>query len=154
MRVNAHRVIRQAVCAAASNTNSRSRGAVRPSPAIEMPLRTIERAQGMPGEGLTHGPPATKKQAAVTTGSADHPAFPARWFYGCFVLSPVHRAFWPPYRDNTLARVALGISVGMPRPHDLTVRASPSRLLKPSRPPHPRLAYRDDRAYAPLVEAG
>jgi hypothetical protein len=26
----------------------------------------------MPGEGLTHGPPATKKQAAVTTGSADH----------------------------------------------------------------------------------
>jgi hypothetical protein len=35
-------------------------------------LRKIERAQGMPGEGLTHGPPATKKQAAVTTGSADH----------------------------------------------------------------------------------
>jgi hypothetical protein len=26
----------------------------------------------MPGEGLTHGPPADKKQAAVTTGSADH----------------------------------------------------------------------------------
>jgi len=26
----------------------------------------------MPGEGLTHGPPATKKLAAVTTGSADH----------------------------------------------------------------------------------
>jgi hypothetical protein len=23
-----------------------------------------------------------KKQAAVTTGSADQPAFPARWFYG------------------------------------------------------------------------
>src|SRR5262245_10017205 len=26
-----------------------------------------ERAQAMPGEGLTHGPPATKKLAAVTT---------------------------------------------------------------------------------------
>jgi hypothetical protein len=23
-----------------------------------------------------------KKQAAVTTGSANHPAFPAQWFYG------------------------------------------------------------------------
>jgi hypothetical protein len=29
-----------------------------------------KRARGMPGEGLTHGPPATKKLAAVTTGSA------------------------------------------------------------------------------------
>jgi hypothetical protein len=28
------------------------------------------RAQGMPGDDLTHGPPATKTQAAVTTGSA------------------------------------------------------------------------------------
>jgi hypothetical protein len=37
----------------------------------DMPFERIERAQGMPGEGLTHGPPATKKQAAVTTGSAD-----------------------------------------------------------------------------------
>jgi hypothetical protein len=45
-----------------------------------MPFETIERAQGMPGEGLTHGPPANKKQAAVTTGAAGQPAFPARWF--------------------------------------------------------------------------
>jgi hypothetical protein len=43
----------------------------------DMPSKS-ERAQGMPGEGLTHGPPATKKQAAVTTGVAEHPAFPAR----------------------------------------------------------------------------
>src|SRR5689334_12232982 len=27
----------------------------------DMPFDGIERAQGMPGEGLTHGPPATKK---------------------------------------------------------------------------------------------
>jgi len=39
-----------------------------------------ERVQGMPGDGLTHGPPAEKKQAAVTTGLADQPAFPARRF--------------------------------------------------------------------------
>jgi hypothetical protein len=29
------------------------------------------RAQGMPGAGLAHGPPAERTQAAVTTGSAD-----------------------------------------------------------------------------------
>src|ERR1700761_6128607 len=27
-------------------------------------------------------------QAAGTTGSAEHPAFPARWAYGLYVLSP------------------------------------------------------------------
>jgi hypothetical protein len=27
-----------------------------------------------------------KKQAAVTTGLAEHPAFPARWAYGLYVL--------------------------------------------------------------------
>jgi IS30 family transposase len=32
-----------------------------------------KRAQGMPGAGRTHGPPATKKQAAVTTGLAETP---------------------------------------------------------------------------------
>jgi len=47
----------------------------------------------------THGPPANKKQAAVTTGSANHPAFPARRFYSLYVISlgtglscPHHRA--------------------------------------------------------------
>src|SRR5690242_21954053 len=38
----------------------------------------------------------TKKLAAVTTGAADHPAFPARWCYGLYVISLGHRAFLPP----------------------------------------------------------
>jgi hypothetical protein len=63
-----------------ADTRPQSRDAPRPSDAIDMPFETIERAQGMPGEGLTHGPPANKKQAAVTTGAAGQPAFPARWF--------------------------------------------------------------------------
>ncbi len=41
----------------------------------------------------THGPRAKGKHAAVTTGSAGHPAFPARWAYGLYALSPVRRAF-------------------------------------------------------------
>ncbi len=35
-----------------------------------------QRAQGMPGEGLTHGPPAKKMQAAGTTGKADSTGIP------------------------------------------------------------------------------
>jgi hypothetical protein len=55
-----------------ADMTSRSRGATRPRDAAVRSLSNNERARGMPGEGLTHGPPATKKQAAVTTGSADH----------------------------------------------------------------------------------
>jgi hypothetical protein len=29
-----------------------------------------------------------KKLAAVTTGLAEHPAFPAQWFHGVYALSP------------------------------------------------------------------
>jgi hypothetical protein len=41
-----------------------------------VPPSRKQRAQGMPGDGLTHGPPATKKQAAVTTGSARSTGIP------------------------------------------------------------------------------
>src|SRR5689334_15111806 len=37
---------------------------------LDLDPHEVMRAQGMPGEGLTHGPPADKKQAAVTTGAA------------------------------------------------------------------------------------
>jgi hypothetical protein len=47
----------------ASDMTSSSRGALRPGRAIDRPSKN-ERAQGMPGEGLTHGPRATKKHAA------------------------------------------------------------------------------------------
>jgi hypothetical protein len=50
----------------------------------------------MPDAGRTHGPPATKKQAAVTTGSAETRHSPRNGFNGCFAFSPVRRAFWPP----------------------------------------------------------
>jgi hypothetical protein len=44
----------------------------------------------------------------------------------------------------------------MPEPHDLTVRREPfvhaikDHAATSHRPPHPRLASRDDRAHAPL----
>jgi hypothetical protein len=40
----------------------------------------IERAQARPGAGRTMARQQIKKLSAVTTGLAEHPAFPAQWF--------------------------------------------------------------------------
>src|SRR5712692_8240495 len=58
--------------------------------------RNQKRAQGRPGAHRTHGPRATKKHAAEPQVQADHPAFPAQWFYGLYVLFPVTIAWLPP----------------------------------------------------------
>jgi len=80
-----------------------------------------QRARGMPGAGLAHGPPAKKMQAAGTTGSAETARHsPRDGWNGCFAFSPVLRAFWPPLR--MMLTHQRGISVGMPGPRDLTVR--------------------------------
>jgi len=52
-------------------------------------LSDDERAQGRPGADRTHGPRAEKKHAAEPQVQADHPAFPAQWFYGLYAISPV-----------------------------------------------------------------
>jgi hypothetical protein len=54
-----------------------------------------KRAQGMPGAGCTHslvcknGGNNAHKSSQVRRNA---PAFPARWFIGCSVISPVSRA--------------------------------------------------------------
>ena len=62
----------------------------------------------MPGEGLTHGPPAIKKAGSrYHRFSRINPAFPARWCYSLYVislgtgLSCPHRS-----RDHHLASLA------------------------------------------------
>ena len=48
----------------------------------------------MPGEGLTHGPPAKKMQAAGTTGSAETSRHsPRDGVHAYIVLSPVYGLF-------------------------------------------------------------
>src|SRR5262245_7333946 len=70
--------------------------------------------------------------------------------FTAYTRSPRGPAFLPPCRDNAQARVALGISTGMPGPRDFTVRivlfvcAIRSRC-SPIRPSHPALNVRDDR---------
>ena len=60
-----------------------------------------------------------KKHAAEPQVQADHPAFPARWLYGLYVIFPV---------TGLVATVACGSSrklsacIGAPEPHDFAVR--------------------------------
>jgi len=50
----------------------------------------------MPGDGLTHGPPATKKAAAVHHRFSRINRIPCAMVYGLYIaLSLVRRAFWP-----------------------------------------------------------
>ncbi|CCE01874.1 conserved hypothetical protein [Bradyrhizobium sp. STM 3809] len=103
-------------------TASRPRGGRRPSLADDIALDIIERARGMPGEGLTHGPPAEKKQAAVTTGSAGHSGIPRAMALRLIRGLPGAPAVWPP---SVGARRALDLdtSFGVSGHHDFAVRA-------------------------------
>jgi hypothetical protein len=61
--------------------------------------------------------------AAEPQVQADHPAFPARWFYGLYVLSPVTMAWLPPSLAVMRSIIAnLSACFGAPEPHDFAVR--------------------------------
>src|SRR5689334_15435103 len=64
-----------------------------------------QRAQGMPGDGLAHGPPANKKtQAAVTTGLAKSSGIPrAMVLTASFALSPGTGLSCPRHRRDHLS---------------------------------------------------
>src|SRR4051812_32938590 len=68
-----------------------SRGASHPRFPISSSLASVQRAQGMPGEGLTHGPPAKKNAGGRYHRSSRQPAFPARWSSRLYAISPVRR---------------------------------------------------------------
>ena len=92
----------------------------------------------MPGAGCTHGPRATKTHAAEPQVQPEQPAFPAQWFYGLYVISPVtglccHRRF--------ASSAKLSASLGAPGPHDFAVRDIVTRLVRyrVHRIPHPTL---------------
>ena len=87
-----------------------------------------------------------QKHAVEPQVQADHPAFPARWFYGLYVIFPV---------TGLVATVACGSSrklsacIGAPEPHDFAVRTNAARRARIApgdvRPSHPAPNVRDDR---------
>src|SRR6266404_2111723 len=112
-----------------------------------LPFRSAllqQRAQGMPDARCTRGRVCSKKaHALATTGTPHQPAFPARWCYGLYVISPVTGLFCHRHRRNCSRQ--LDASVGASGPHDFAVRKPARTSARRLRPPHPALYVRDDR---------
>ena len=90
-----------------------------------------------------------KMQAAGTTGSAEGiPTFPARWFCGLYALFPGTGSLAPVARNARHEHRELGISTGMPGPHDFAVHDNTRSSNAASTSIAARLHVRDD-AYAP-----
>jgi hypothetical protein len=117
------------------NSKPRSRGVDRPSFGKRTTLIKREGA-GKAGYPLIPAVRVQKKARGRTTGSAKYrPSLrngvtAASCSRRCAGLVG-HRI------ATTRKRVALGISVGMPRPHDLTVHVRAARLAVQPRPSHP-----------------
>ena len=89
------------------------------------------RAQGMPGAGRTHGPPATKKAGGrYHRQGRSNPAFPARWCYGLLRALPGVPGF-----VATVASSETGFASGLiPASGDQDHAPSPSvKLLSSAR---------------------
>ena len=106
------------------------------------------RAQGMPGEGLTHARLQQKTQAAVTTGSAGSTGIPRAMVLTAYTGSP-WCAGLVGHHHPAQRPAELDSSVGESGPHDFAVRVRHVRLTRHQRPSHPRPTYRDDRPKRP-----
>jgi hypothetical protein len=78
----------------------------------------------MPGDGLTHGPPATKKQAAVTTGLAGSTGIPCTMVLTAAPRSPWCTGLVSHHHLRARKPAELDTSVGVSGPHGLAVRES------------------------------
>jgi hypothetical protein len=87
------------------DTRPHSRDTTCPSCSKQNRPRTSKRAQGMPGDGLTHGPPATKAGGSHHRSSPP-PAFPARWFTAYIAISPGTGLSCPRRLRDNLANLA------------------------------------------------
>src|SRR5215475_1830003 len=99
-----------------------------------------------------------EKLAAVTTGLADNRPSLRDGFNGVLRALPGNRAFLLPSSARSSSR-QLDTSVRVSGPHDFAVRFGVVRpheqsCASPTRPSHPRLACRDDRAHALLRRSG
>src|SRR6516165_7682990 len=70
-----------------------------------------------------------KKHAAEPQVQADQPAFPAQWFYGLYVISPVTGLSCHRRRRDAKHHRQVDASVGAPGPYDFAVRDIVVRLL-------------------------
>jgi hypothetical protein len=104
----------------------------------------IKRAQGMPGEGLTHGPPATKKAGGRHHRFSRIIRHSLRdGFNGVLRTLPGEPGFLAPVTCGLIRR--LDTSVGVSGPHDFAVRQSAVRPHEHSRAALSRPSHPDPR---------
>jgi hypothetical protein len=135
-----------------------SRRASRPSFRMHRP-RIVKRAQGRPGAGRTHGPPAAKNAGGSHHRFSQSSGLPCAMVLRLIRDLPGDRAFLPPssarceassptWRQRRGARTT--------RLHRPQLRRSSAQILRPARlrPSHPALTCRDDRDTSLFIEAG
>src|SRR5712664_5004695 len=129
-----------------ADTSPRSRG-TNASELFKRAALENKRAQGRPGARSHPWSACNKKHAAEPQVQADHPAFPAQWFYGLYVISPV--TMLGCHRRLRVVSRKLSACIGAPGPHDFAVRTNAARraiiALGDVRPSHPAPNVRDDR---------
>jgi hypothetical protein len=108
----------------------------------------------MPGEGLTHGPPAEKK------AGGSHHRFSRTSGIPCAVVLtlirdlPGDRLIAPVCDDALSPARCTDLSTGRSGPHDFTSESQAVRLTAATRPPLTHLTYRDDRPKRPSCRGG
>jgi hypothetical protein len=124
-----------------------------PESCVSLAPSEIKRAQGRPGAGRTHGPPAIKKAGGSHHRLGRTSGLPcATVLTVSFVLS-LGTGLSCSHRPRASQARELDTSVGVSGPHDFAVRADDARRAPSSRPSHPALHVRDD-ASAPPGERG
>jgi hypothetical protein len=107
----------------------------------------------MPGEGLTHGPPGSKKPGGSHHRISRIIRHSLRdGFNGVLRALPGEPGFLAPITSRSYC--LLDTSVGVSGPHDFAVRIGIARLAKPTRPSQPRLTFGDDWPQRPLHRGG
>ena len=135
-----------------------ARGAIAPELCVVLTLGK-QRAQGMPGEGLTHGPPAIKNAGGRYHRFSQTSGIPCAMGLQLIRDLPGDRAFLPPSLRGSSPRNLTSASGGQDhtllRPLQCRSSARTSRARRQSVHRIPRSTYRDDRPKRPsLVEAG
>src|SRR3979490_1484325 len=92
--------------------------------------------QSFPDLGIPKMSQKLPPLGSVTTGTPEHPAFPAQWFYGLLRALPGDRAFLSPSSAEMNSR-QLDAGVEAPGTPHFAARESRSRLERRPRPPHP-----------------
>jgi hypothetical protein len=107
----------------------------------------------MPGEGLTHGPPAVKKAGGSHHRFSRIIRHSPRDGFNAYIVLSLGTGLSCPHCGEIISR-QLSASVGAPGPHDFAVRIGIARPARPTRPSQPASRSVTIGQNALCIEAG